>query len=233
MVLSTLFLLGLIFSVGFPVYAYRNLPPLDFRAYAPGMNIKENMKRDSSFREAKYETRFLYKNLKNGEVKEFDMKNYPWQDTLNWAHDSTLNVLIHDAVNAPKITDFTVNSLDGNSITDSLLNDKNYSFWIIMYDIKKSKDDETLIAKMKDFNKLATGEKHEFIVLTSSGPQDIEAYKKKHNVNFEFASADGIVLKTMIRSNPGLMLVKDGTVIQNWHHHNFPSYNDVKQKYMK
>src|SRR6266498_2620470 len=44
MIVSALFLMGVIFSIGFPMYAYRNLPPLDFRAYAPGENIKENMK---------------------------------------------------------------------------------------------------------------------------------------------------------------------------------------------
>ncbi|MGZ4096750.1 MAG: BT_3928 family protein, partial [Bacteroidia bacterium] len=233
MVMSALFLFGLIFSLGFPIYAYRNLPPLDFRAYAPGMNIKENMKRDTSYRDPVIETGFIYENIKTGKKEHFTLKNYPWQDTLNWKWFATDNVVIKDAVNAPKITDFTVNNLEGSPITDSILNDKNYSFWLIMYDIKKSKDDETLIAKMKDFQKLANGEKHEFLVLTSSGPEDIEAYKKKHNVNFEFATADGIVLKTMIRSNPGLMMMKDGTVIHNWHHNNFPSYNDVKQKFMK
>jgi len=46
MIISTLFLMGIVFSIGFPVYAYRNLPPLDFRAYKPGSSIKENMKLD-------------------------------------------------------------------------------------------------------------------------------------------------------------------------------------------
>jgi hypothetical protein len=50
---------------------------------------------------------------------------------------------------------------------------------------------------------------------------------------YDFANADGIVLKTMVRANPGLILIKDGTVIMNWHHNNFPTYSDVKQKFMK
>lgn len=233
MVMSALFLLGLVFSVGFPIYAYRNLPPLDFRAYAPGMNIKENMKRDTSYRDPVIETGFIYENLKTKEKKHFTLKDYPWQDTLTWKWFATDNVVIKDAVNPPKISDFTVSDLDGNAITDSVLNNKNYSFWLVMYDLKKAEDDETLMAQIKDFYKLATGEKYRFIALTASGPKEIDEYKHKHNALFDFATVDGIVLKTMIRSNPGLMLMKDGKVIENWHHNNFPSFTDVKQKYMK
>lgn len=237
MALSTLFLLGLVFSIGFPIYAYRNLPPLDFRAYAPGMSIKENMKKGEGYKDPVYESMLVYKNLKTGELKSFNqadyMKSKIWEDTLTWKWEATDNKLIHDAVNPPKITDFTVNNLDGVNITDSILNDKNYSFWLIIYETETSDNDATLMAKIKDFYKLATDDGHAFIALSGSGAQQIDAYKHENNALFEFGTADKTVLKTMIRSNPGLMLIKDGTVIMNWHHNNFPSYNDVKQKYMK
>jgi len=233
MIVSMLLLLGAIFSIGFPIYAYRNLPPLDFRAYKPGNNIKENMKFPPTYQAPVIETGFIYENLKTGKKEHFNLQNYPWQDTLNWKWVATDNVVIKDAVDAPKITDFTVNNLDGVNITDSLLNNKNYSFWLIMYDLKKAEDDETLMAQIKDFYKLATQEKYQFVALTASGPKEIDDYKHKHNALFDFATVDGIVLKTMIRSNPGLMLMKDGTVIKNWHHNNFPSFTDVKQKFMK
>ena len=61
----------------------------------------------------------------------------------------------------------------------------------------------------------------------------MDDYKHKHQALYDFATADGVVLKTIIRSNPGLVLIKNGTVIMNWHYNNFPSYSDVKQKYMK
>lgn len=233
MIISTLFLMGIVFSIGFPVYAYRNLPPLDFRAYKPGSSIKENMKLSPDYKPAEYETGFIYENLKTGKKEHFNLKNYPWEDTLTWKWVATDNIVIKDAVNAPKITDFTVNNLDGVPITDSVLNDKNYSFWLIVYDLKKTEDDPTLIAKISDFYKLATQEKFKFMAFTASGPNDVDEFKHKHNALYDFATVDGIVLKTMVRSNPGLMLIKDGTVIANWHHNNFPSFSDVKQKHMK
>lgn len=233
MLLASIFTLGVVFSLGFPIYAYRNLPPLDFRAYAPGMNIKENMKFPATYSPAVIETGFIYENLKTGKKEHFDLKNYPWQDTLNWKWFATDNVVVKDAVDAPKITDFTVNDLNGVIITDSVLNDKNYSFWLIMHELAHTEDDVELMAQINDFYKLASQEKFNFIAFTASGAKEIDEFKHKHNALYNFATVDNTVLKTMIRSNPGLMLIKNGTVIANWHFNNFPGYSAVKQMYMK
>jgi uncharacterized membrane protein YphA (DoxX/SURF4 family) len=233
MLLSGIFMLGLLFSIGFPIYAYRNLPPLDFRPYAPGMNIRENMKFPPTYSPAVIETGFIYENLKTGKKEHFTLKDYPWQDTVNWRWFATDNIVIKDAVDAPKITDFTVNDLNGNNITDSVLNDKNYSFWLVMHELALTEDNQTLMARINDFYKLASQEKFNFIALTASGAGEIDAFKHKHNALYDFASVDNTVLKTMIRSNPGLMLMRNGTVIANWHYRNFPVFSDVKQKYMK
>ena len=233
MLTNTLFSIGIFFSLAFPIYTYRNLPIFDFRAYAPGMNIKDNMKYLSTYKPEVIETGFIYENLKTGEKKHYDLKNYPWQDTLNWKWFATDNVVVKDAVDAPKITDFNVNSLEGQPITDSILNNKNYSFWLVMYDINETESNKKLISEINDFYKLASLEKYQFIALTSSGPSDIDKFKHEHNALYDFATADQIVLKTMIRSNPGLMLIKDGTVIANWHYNNFPGFSEVNQTKMK
>lgn len=230
---GTVFLIGLVVSVAFPIYAYRNLPPLDFRAYAPGMNIKDNMKYPPTYRPDSIETGFIYENIKTGEKKHFNMSNYPWQDTLNWKWAATDNVVIRPAIDAPKITDFNISSLDGANITDSLLNDKNYSFWLVAYDLSKTTDDEVLHAKINDFYKLAHDAGINFVAFTASGPGEISDFKHKYSALYDFATVDGTVLKTMIRSNPGLMLMKNGTVVANWHYNNFPVFSDVKSKLMK
>ena len=229
----SVFVIALIASIWFPMHAYRNLPPLDFRAYAPGMNIKDNMKAAANYSPAVYESGFVYENLKTGEKKEFTMKNYPWEDTLNWKWSATSTILIKDAVNPPKITDFTVNNADGVVLTDSILNNKDYSFWIVCYDVTKTEGDASLQATLNDFYTLATKDGKQIFAMTSSGAKEIDEYKHAHNALYDFASVDGIVLKTMIRSNPGLMLMKNGTVVANWHWRNIPSYSEVKEKFMK
>jgi hypothetical protein len=237
MVMSMVFLLGILFAMGFPIYAYRNLPPLDFRAYAPGENIKKNMEKGEGYVDPKYESLLVYENVKTGQKKEFSqadyMKSKIWEDTLNWKWHATENKLISEAVNPPRITDFSVSDLNGNNITDSILNDKNYSFWLIMHELKKTEDNTKLMAQINDFYRLASADGYKVMAITSSGPAEIDAFKHAHNALYDFATADNTVLKTMIRSNPGLMLIKDGTVIANWHHNNFPVYGDVKQKKMK
>jgi uncharacterized membrane protein YphA (DoxX/SURF4 family) len=233
MIVSTLFMTGLVFSIAFPVYAYRNLPPLDFRAYAPGENIRDNMAYKPTYQPPVIETGFIYENLKTGEKKHFSLQDYPWQDTVTWKWFATDNVVKKEAVDPPRITDFSVTDLEGNTVTDTLLNNKNYSFWLIMHELKKTEQDEELMAQVNDFYKLANDENVKFMAFTASSPAEIDAFKHSHNALYDFVIVDNTVLKTMIRSNPGLMLVKNGTVVANWHHNNFPVYSDVKQKLMK
>ncbi len=233
LITASLTLFAILLSFAFPIYAYRNLPPLDFRAYKIGDNIKDNMKAGADYKPAEYESGFIYENLKTGKQEHFNMKNYPWQDTLNWKWVATDNILIHDAINPPKIVDFNITSLNGEPMMDSVLNNKDYMFLLVCYDLTKTEDDETLHAKINDLYKLAASEKIKVLGLTAADSKQIDEYKHKHQALYDFAQADGIVLKTMIRANPGLILIKDGTIIMNWHHNNFPSYSDVKQKYMK
>jgi hypothetical protein len=237
MITNALFMLCLVFAVAFPIYAYRNLPPLDFRAYAPGMNIKENMKKGPTYQDPVWQSMLVYENLKTGELKEMNQDEYMaskiWEDTLNWKWHATENKLIKEAVDAPKITDFTATDQNGNNVTDSILNDRKYSFWVVMHELKKTNQDKELMAKLNDFYSLAKQDGYNFLAFTSSSASEIDAFKHEHNALYDFITVDNTVLKTMIRSNPGLMLMKDGTVIANWHYNNFPVYSDVKQRLMK
>jgi uncharacterized membrane protein YphA (DoxX/SURF4 family) len=231
---NSLAVLFCIASVWFPIYTYRNLPVKDFRAYAPGKSICDGMKPGPNYKPAKYESHFIYKNLKTGDTLEFTDKNYPWQDTLNWAfHRALPAVELSAEVDGPKIVDFNLTDLDGNSITDSILNLKGYNFFIIYYDLDKASNDAELHAKINDFYTLCQKEKIQVTAITASSMDKISEFKHAHNALYDFANADGVVLKTMIRANPGLILMKDCKVVANWHHNNWPVFSDVKAKYMK
>jgi hypothetical protein len=178
-----------------------------------------------------------YKNLKTGEKKDFENKEYVaskiWEDTLTWKYDTMTVKVVREAVDAPRIADFHLSGMEGDDVTEKMLNDTNYTFWLIAYDLKKTEDDPELIARIDDFYKLATAENYKFIGITASNPSEIDAFKHTHNALYDFILADQTVLKTMIRSNPGLMLMKNGTVIANWHHNNFPSFAEIKKKHLE
>jgi len=70
-----------------------------------------------------------------------------------------------------------------------------------------------------------------FICLTSSGDDETQKYSREYHTPYTFYSTDNTVLKTMIRSNPGLILIKAGVVIADWHYHSIPDYSSVNNKY--
>jgi hypothetical protein len=212
----------------------RNLPVIDYRAYAPGLSICDGMKTGPNYKPAVYESHFIYKNIQSGDTSEFTDKNYPWQDTLHWKfHRALPSVVVSPEVDGAKITDFTVSDLDGNVVTDSILGNKDYNFLLVCYDLSKTEQNEKLMAQINDFYALCQKDRIKFIALTSSSTDQISEFKHKHNALYDFYTVDGVVLKTMIRSNPGLMLMKDCKVVANWHHNNFPVYSDVKNTKMK
>ena len=67
------------------------------------------------------------------------------------------------------------------------------------------------------------------IWLTSSYSDDIEKFKSEYGINDTFGATDDITLKTIVRSNPGLVLIKDATVIEKWHHNSLPTKDELNQ----
>lgn len=229
--LTTLLAVGA--SIWFPVHCVRNLPVIDFRAYAPGLSICEGMKPGPNYKPAVIKTMFNYRNLKTGEIKAFDGNNLPYEDTLTWAYEGRLpDEIISKEIDGPKITDFSITNENGDNVTDSILGISNYNFYLVCWNLEKTSQDAELMAKINDFYTLCQKEGFGFIALTASGGDQISDFKHKYNALYDFYNVDGIVLKTMIRSNPGLMLMKDCKVVANWHHNNFPVFSDVKSKYM-
>ncbi len=211
-------------STAFPLYTYNYLPILDFRAYAIGKNIPAQTKGVPD------EVKFYYtlKDKKTGASKEFDAWPADWDKQYDYL--SSRQEVTKKGID-PKIKDFSIAKPEGGDYTQDIIENPNYNFLLICYDL--SLTNKEVFGKINDFVALCKQENITFAILTSSSKETIDKFKEETKVTADFYNTDGTVLKTMIRSNPGLMLLKGGTVIDMWHYHRFPSYNEVKQKDFK
>lgn len=221
---NALLFIILLITTAFPLYTYNYLPVIDFRAYAIGKNIPEQTKGVPD------EVKFYYrlKDKKTGEIKEFDKWPDNWDQNYDYVDNRT--EVTKKGID-PKIKDFTITGLDGADYTQDIIENPNYNFLLIAYDLEKTNKD--VFGKINDFAALCKSDSVTFVLLTASTPDVIEKFKQETKTELPFYTTDGTVLKTMIRSNPGLMMLKGGTVVDMWHYHSFPSYSDVKEKYFK
>lgn len=214
-------------NVLFPVYTYAYLPVIDFRPYAPGKDILEGMQGGT---DGVYETSFLYKNLNTGEIKEFSGADYPWQDTLNWAWDSTITRELVAPVQPP-IHDFSISNVDGYDYTEDILNYEGYQFFLVSYDLARA--NRSVQEKVNEFAGKCEQNQVPFYGLTAATPSLIDEFRHEVQAPYEYYISDATQLKTMIRSNPGLILLKGAKVVAMWPHRAFPSYESVKKEYFK
>ena len=205
------------------VYCYRHLPVLDFRPYAVGKNITEGMRLPEGAEPDQYEVTLKYKNKQTGEVQSFTEENYPWQDTLNWEYESSSERLVKKGYITP-IHDLVIEHPTLGNITEEILEDDNHTILAVAYNLTQSD-----VQYQPAINRLAEYAQEKgirFYGLTSSSERDIETYKKRYHVPYEFCTADEIQLKTMIRSNPGVIILREGTILDKWAGKDVP---DVKE----
>ncbi len=211
----------------FVVYSYNHLPVFDFRPYKVGVNIPEAMAFPEDAQQDEYESIFYYKNKNSGEVEQFTEENYPWQDTLNWEFHDMESILVEEGYEPP-IHDFTIETPEGDNIIDFFLYDENYVFMLVAYDLNKTSTQPQ--EKINSLAEWAIGQDMQFIALTSSLPEDSEAFAREHDAPYEFFNCDEITLKTIIRSNPGLMVIKDGTIVAKYHYNDIPTPEEFEQE---
>ena len=205
------------------VYCYRHLPVLDFRPYAAGKNITEGMRLPEGAEPDQYEVTLKYKNKQTGEVQSFTEENYPSQDALNWEYESSSERLVKKGYITP-IHDLVIEHPTLGNITEEILEDDNHTILAVAYNLTQSD-----VQYQPAINRLAEYAQEKgirFYGLTSSSERDIETYKKRYHVPYEFCTADEIQLKTMIRSNPGVIILREGTILDKWAGKDVP---DVKE----
>ena len=208
-----LFLAAILLSV----YCLLNLPIIDFRPYKIGTHIPTAMELPEGAPLPEYETLLVYE--KDGKQQTFTPENVPWQDST-WKWVETKNRLVKEGAEPP-IHDFSLTSEQGDDATDQLLWGQGYSLMVVSYKLERSTERgwdniEPFVKRMKESGV-------PIYLMTSSLDSRIEEHKQKYPVVYNYYTSDEITLKTIVRSNPGLVLVKEGTIIGKWHHRNSPA----------
>ena len=197
------------------IYSYRHLPMIDFLPYKTGVNIPKAMEIPENAPSDVYKTNFIYE--KDGVQKEFTLENYPKNDS-NWAFVDQKTELISKGYKAP-IHDFSIMNAQFDDITQQVLNFPGLTYLFIMYDLNETSINGAKEAEKTYQKYLKAGIK--CYALTGSSDADVQKFKEKTNVTFTFWKTDPTVLKTMIRANPGLILLKKGTIQGKWNWRDF------------
>ena len=208
-------LYGFLYIFCMTIYCYRHLPIFDFRPYYVGADIRQGMEIPEGKEPTEFETRFVLQ--KDGVEKEFTLENYP-DSTWTFVDSKTV---VKKKGYEPPIHDFSmIRYEDGEDITEQVLADERYTFLLVAHQLEQASDSRIdLINELYDYC-LEYG--YTFYCLTSSSDEDILKWQEDTGAEYPFCLMDNITLKTMVRSNPGLILLKKGVVIHKWNIVDFP-----------
>ena len=199
-------------------YSLYTLPPFDFRPYHVGANIREGMEIPEGAEQPQFETTFILE--KDGVRKEFTLDDYP---DSTWTFIDSKTVQIKEGY-VPPIHDFSIQTTDGGEdITDSVLNRKGYSFILVAPHLERA--DDSNFGEIDGIYEYCRDHGYPFYALTASNDDAIAYWRDITGAEYNFYLTDETTLKTIIRSNPGLLLIKDGTVIGKWSHNDLPKLN--------
>lgn len=207
------------FGIGLSVYSYRHLPMFDFRPYKVGVNLPEAMVVPDGYPQDEYAITFIYE--KDGVQKEFSPDNYPKNDST-WTFVDQKSTLVSKGYEPP-IHDFSIEDEYGDDITEDVLNYEGYTYLVVAYDLNKV-EEPALERLQRLYNRCVLSKDTKFYVLTASSDEEVEALKRRTGISYPFYKSDPTTLKTVIRSNPGILLIKNGTVEAKWSWRDFDNY---------
>jgi uncharacterized membrane protein YphA (DoxX/SURF4 family) len=220
-------------SLGFGLYTYNFLPVLDFLPYKVGNNIPSLMVMPPGAAQDVYQITYFLKNKSTGETKSLTDKEYLssgiWKDK-NWEITGDPESKLISKGFEVKIKDLKITDSQGTDYNTELLENPYYNLVIVAYDLSK-----TDLAGIGNLNVIAINAAENYnirsVFLTSASAQDAEIFNKKNKLVMEIFYADAIPLKSMVRANPGVLLMRNGVVVNKWHFHNLPSYDDLSSTY--
>ena len=212
---------AILFIVGTSAISLRYLPLFDFRPYHIGANIPKEMEIPKGAKQPKFDTTFILE--KDGVRKEFTIDQYP---DSTWTFIDSKTVMTEEGF-VPRISDLSItNEKTGNDVTDSIVRHKGYIFVLVAPQLEYADD-----ANFGDIDRISEYCKDNnipFVGLTASGDKGIAHWRDLTGAEYPFYTCDETVLRTMIRSNPGLILLKDGTILNKWSHNALPAAEEFQ-----
>ena len=216
------FYFTIVFIVTASTLSLYHLPIFDFRPYYIGQNIKKGMEIPKGAKLTTYKTTFICE--KNGVTKEFTENDYPYNDST-WVFKDTYQEILEKGYEPP-IHDFSItDEKTGEDLTDSILTKDGYTFLLIAPVLERA--DDSNFGEIDAIYEYAKENGYGFYGLTASTDKAVKHWRDITGAEYPFYTTDGTTLKTIIRSNPGLVLLYKGTIINKWSHNDLPKQAEL------
>ena len=216
------FYFTIVFIVTASTLSLYHLPIFDFRPYYIGQNIKKGMEIPKGAKLTTYKTTFICE--KNGVTKEFTENDYPYNDST-WVFKDTHQEILEKGYEPP-IHDFSItDEKTGEDLTDSILTKNGYTFLLIAPVLERA--DDSNFGEIDAIYEYAKENGYDFYGLTASTDKAVKHWRDITGAEYPFYTTDGTTLKTIIRSNPGLVLLYKGTIINKWSHNDLPKQAEL------
>ena len=216
------FYFTIVFIVTASTLSLYHLPIFDFRPYYIGQNIKKGMEIPKGAKLTTYKTTFICE--KNGVTKEFTENDYPYNDST-WVFKDTYQEILEKGYEPP-IHDFSItDEKTGEDLTDSILTKDGYTFLLIAPVLERA--DDSNFGEIDAIYEYAKENGYGFYGLTASTDKAVKHWRDITGAEYPFYTMDGTTLKTIIRSNPGLVLLYKGTIINKWSHNDLPKQAEL------
>jgi len=210
-----------LFILGISIWSLYDLPQFDFRPYHVGASIREGMEMPEGAEQPQFETTFILE--KDGVQREFTLDDYP---DSTWTFIDARTVQLSEGY-VPPIHDFSIvqqeeveDGIEQYDLTDEVLADTSYTFLLVSPYLEIA--DDSRFDRINELYEYSLDHGYRFYCLTASSENGQAQWRNMTGAEYPICLTDPTTLKTVIRSNPGLVLLKDGRVIGKWSHNNLP-----------
>ena len=210
---------SLCFIIGYAVYCIICLPALDFRPYKVGTNLREAVMSDQQ----KFDVKIIYE--KDGQTLELSAEDEDPDSTWTYVETRRTEMATEHLATA----DFYVADADGEDVTEDILLADGYTLLLIIPDLMNA--DEGCVDKVNELYDYAQEKGWGFYCLTSSEDQQAQVYWNEHTgAEYAYYIAEERMLKTVVRGQPGLVLLQDGIIVKKWGNYNLPNEEELEDK---